>query len=174
MSLADIQKSASTLPAAIRSTVVNHGGGHYNHTLFFSTLAGDASRAAAPVDALKAAVDTELGGTDGLRKQFDGAAARVFGSGWAWLGVDDDGKLATGWTRNQENPLMRGIVDEAQCFTPILGLDAWEHAFYLKYLNRRPEYIEAFWNIVDWEKVAENYAAAREGGTAVFDVPMDE
>lgn len=172
MSLAEIQKRVATLPEAIRTTVTNHGGGHYNHTLFFSVLAGETERAGGPVDDLRARVDDELGGVEGLRKAFDAAAMKVFGSGWAWLSVDADGKLAVSHTRNQENPLMQGVVEAPG--TPILGLDVWEHAMYLKYLNRRPEYIAAFWHIVDWEQVSANYAAVRDGGTALFDVPMEE
>lgn len=152
--------------------VKNHGGGHYNHCLFFSTLKPETERVSNPVDELKTKVESDFGSIDEMRKQFDGMAKKVFGSGWAWLGVNADGQLKVTHTRNQENPLMTGVVEETM--TPILGLDIWEHAMYLKYLNRRPEYIDAFWNIVDWEQVAENYAAVRGGGTAVFDVPMEE
>lgn len=171
MSLADIQKKASSLPEAIRTTVINHGGGHYNHCLFFSTLRPAGEGPGGPVDDLKAKMEEELGGFDKFRSAFDSTAMKVFGSGWAWLGVGHDGKLSMSWTRNQENPLMEGVVDRVM--TPILGLDVWEHAMYLKYLNRRPEYISAFWNVVDWEKVSANYAAARDGKTAVFEVPME-
>lgn len=172
LSLADIQKKISTLPDPILTTVMNHGGGHYNHCLFFSTLAPETDTVPAPVDELKTKVDSDFGSFDAMRKQFDATAMKVFGSGWAWLGVDPDGKLAITSTRNQENPLMQGIVPEPT--TPIMGLDIWEHAMYLKYLNRRPEYIDAFWHIIDWEQVAANYASAREGSTAIFDVPMEE
>lgn len=172
MSLSDIQKKASSLPDVVRTTVINHGGGHYNHGLFFSTLKPETERKTGPVDDLKASVEAEFGGVEELRKAFDAKAMKVFGSGWAWLGVNNEGKLTVTHTKNQENPLMKGVVDEPM--TPILGLDVWEHAMYLKYLNRRPEYIDAFWNIVDWEQVALNYASARDGGTAVFDVPMEK
>lgn len=151
--------------------MVNHGGGHYNHCLFFSILRAAGEGPGGPVDDLKAKMDEELGGMEQFRKAFDATAMKVFGSGWAWLGVQDDGKLDMVWTRNQENPLMKGVVERPM--TPILGLDIWEHAMYLKYLNRRPEYIAAFWNVIDWEQVSANYAAVRDGGTAVFDVPME-
>lgn len=172
MSLAEIQKNVSGLPDAIRTTVMNHGGGHYNHSLFFSILAPETETTATPVDELKTKVEADFGSFDEMRKQFDGAAMKVFGSGWAWLGVDKDGKLAITSTKNQENPLMEGIVESP--LTPIMGLDIWEHAMYLKYLNRRPEYIDAFWHIINWEQVGTNYAAACDGQTAVFDVPMEE
>lgn len=172
LSLSEIQRKVSSLPDAIRTTVMNHGGGHYNHSLFFSTLAPETETTSAPVDELKTKVEADFGSFEALRKEFDTCATKVFGSGWAWLGVDKDGKLCISSTRNQENPLMEGIVDAPS--TPIMGLDIWEHAMYLKYLNRRPEYIDAFWHIIDWEQVAANYAAVREGTTAIFDVPMEE
>lgn len=172
MPLHEIQKSVSSLPEAIRTTVTNHGGGHYNHCLFFSILAPETGRAAAPVDDLNAKIDEEFGSFDEMKKQFDAQAMKVFGSGWAWLGVDADGKLTISHTKNQENPLMAGVVDAPSI--PIMGLDIWEHAMYLKYLNRRPEYISAFWNIIDWEQVSANYSSARDGNTAVLDVPMEE
>lgn len=172
LALEAIQKSVSSLPDNIRTTVMNHGGGHYNHCLFFSILAPEAERANAPVDELKAKLEADFGSFEAMRKEFDAAAMKVFGSGWAWLGVDKDGKLRVTHTKNQENPLMEGIVADPS--TPIMGLDIWEHAMYLKYLNRRPEYIDAFWNIIDWEQVAANYASAREGSTAIFPVPMED
>lgn len=172
MPLEEIQRSVKSLPDAIRTTVTNHGGGHYNHCLFFSILAPETERVAAPVDEFKAKIEADFGSFDNMRKEFDAAAMKVFGSGWAWLGTDSGGKLCISITRNQENPLMEGIVDTPS--TPIMALDIWEHAMYLKYLNRRPEYVSAFWNVIDWEKVAANYASAREGRTAVFDVPMEE
>lgn len=171
MPLDEIQKAAGSLPEAIRTTVINHGGGHYNHCLFFSILAPETERATAPVDELSTKIEEDFGSFDDMRKEFDGAAMKVFGSGWAWLGVDSDGKLTVSHTKNQENPLMEGVVQDTS--TPIMGLDIWEHAMYLKYLNRRPEYISAFWNIIDWEQIAANYAAARDGKTALFDVPLE-
>lgn len=171
--MADIQKNISTLPDSIRTTVTNHGGGHYNHSLFFSILKPESERSSSsPVDELKSSIDTQFGGIDEMRKEFNLNAMKVFGSGWAWLSVDsnDNGKLKITSTKNQENPLM----GPEQALVPILGLDIWEHAMYLKYLNRRPEYIDAFWNIVDWEQVAANYASAKDGGSAMFDVPMEE
>lgn len=151
---------------------MNHGGGHYNHSLFFSTLGPETETAPAPVDELKTKVDADFGSFETMRKEFDAAATKVFGSGWTWLGVDKDGKLTITSTKNQENPLMEGVVPDPM--TPVMGIDLWEHAMYLKYLNRRPEYVDAFWHIIDWEQVAANYASAREGNTAIFDVPMED
>ena len=105
------------------------------------------------------AIDGELGGFDKFKEEFTKAATTRFGSGWAWLGVKSDGKLCVCSTPNQDNPLMKGLVDNA-C-TPILGLDVWEHAYYLKYQNRRPEYIGAFWNVIDWKAVENRYKAAK-------------
>ena len=170
MPLEEIQRSISSLPTPIKTPVTNHGGGHYNHSLFFSILAPETDRVAAPVDELKTKIEADFGSYDAMRKAFDAEAMAVFGSGWAWLGVDSEGNLCVSNTKNQENPLMEGIVEKPS--TPIMGLDIWEHAMYLKYLNRRPEYIDAFWNIINWEQVAANYVSTREGNTAVIDVPM--
>lgn len=172
MPLHEIQKSIASLPDSIRTIVTNHGGGHYNHSLFFSILAPETDRISSPVDELKTKVEADFGSFEAMQKEFNATAMKVFGSGWAWLGVNKSGNLCVSLTKNQENPLMDGIVSEPS--TPIMGLDIWEHAMYLKYLNRRPEYIDAFWNIIDWDQVAKNYASACEGNTAVFDVPMEE
>lgn len=172
-SLTDIQKNVSALPDAIRTTVVNHGGGHYNHCLFFSILKPETERMAHPTDELKAAVNTAFGSEEDMIKQFNSSAMKVFGSGWTWLAVDASGALRIVNTRNQENPLMGPSVTNSEPLTPILGLDVWEHAMYLKYLNRRPEYIEAFWNIVNWEQVSANYDSVKQGGAAIIETPMD-
>ncbi|MEM8736965.1 MAG: superoxide dismutase [Planctomycetota bacterium] len=142
------------LPAAVR----NNGGGYYNHRLFFDTLKAP-SEDNAPAGDLAAAMDADLGGFDEFKMTFSNAAATRFGSGWAWLGVKD-GKLNVCSSPNQDNPLMQVDTVDHGC-KPILGLDVWEHAYYLHYQNRRPDYINAFFSVVDWDKVAAHYAAAR-------------
>lgn len=138
------------LPEAIRGAVRNNGGGHANHSLFWAVMS---PRGGEPDGALARAIDAELGGQAAFRDAFTKAALTRFGSGWAWLSVTPDGKLAVESSANQDSPLMQGN-------TPILGLDVWEHAYYLKYQNRRPEYIGAFYNVIDWSEVARRYAAA--------------
>jgi len=139
------------LPEAIRGAVRNNGGGHANHSLFWSVMSPRGG--GEPDGALARAIDTELGGLAAFRNAFTQAALTRFGSGWAWLGVSKEGQLAVESSANQDSPLMQGN-------TPILGLDVWEHAYYLKYQNRRPEYIGAFYNVIDWPEVARRYAAA--------------
>jgi superoxide dismutase, Fe-Mn family len=167
--LAEIQAQCAKLPQDIRTQVINTGGGHYNHTLFWSTIKPDGAHT--PPAELRAKIDADFGELDSMIKAFDDAAVKRFGSGWAWLSVGKDGKLFISSTANQENPLMEGHVERPG--TPILGLDVWEHAYYLKYQNRRPEYIQAFWQIVDWDQVAENYVSAMDGGTAIIHVPTE-
>lgn len=150
--IADIQG----LPEGIRGAVRNNGGGHANHTLFWSIMAPNAG--GQPSGDLAGAIDLTFGGFDEFKGQFSNAAATRFGSGWAWLGVKKDGNLCVCSTPNQDNPLMVGIAD-TRC-TPILGLDVWEHAYYLNYQNRRPDYVAAWWNVVNWDQVAKNFAAA--------------
>lgn len=140
------------VPEAKRQAVINHGGGHANHSLFWTLLS--ASGGGAPSGDLAAAIDSTFGGFDAFKEQFSNAAKTRFGSGWAWLVVNGAGALEVLSTPNQDSPLMDGK-------TPILGLDVWEHAYYLNYQNRRPDYVTAFWNVVDWVKVAELYAAAK-------------
>ncbi|MEM9915574.1 MAG: superoxide dismutase [Planctomycetota bacterium] len=135
----------------------NNGGGYWNHRLFFDTLKAP-SEGNAPSDDLAAAIESDLGGFDKFKEEFSNAAATRFGSGWAWLCVNG-GKLKVCSSPNQDNPLMNVDTVESGC-APILGLDVWEHAYYLHYQNRRPDYIEAFFSVVDWDKVAANYAAA--------------
>ena len=150
----------AAVPEAIRTAVRNNGGGHYNHSLFWPLLAPKGKGGGGkPAGDLAAAIDRDCGGFDKFKEAFAAAAATRFGSGWAWLGVKSDGKLCVCSTPNQDNPLMTGVVDCA-C-SPVLGLDVWEHAYYLKYQNRRPEYIQAFFNVVDWNEVARRFALAR-------------
>lgn len=139
------------LPEAVRGAVRNNGGGHANRSLFWSVMSPRGG--GEPDGALARAIDTELGGHAAFREAFTKAALTRFGSGWAWLSVTPAGKLAVESSANQDSPLMQGN-------TPILGLDVWEHAYYLKYQNRRPEYIGAFYNVIDWPEVARRYAAA--------------
>ena len=149
------------LPEALRAPVRNNGGGHANHSLFWTVMAPvDQGGGGAPSGALAQAIDTDLGGFDAFKDAFTKAALTRFGSGWAWLVVGADGKLAVESSGNQDSPLMRGIGSGK---TPILGLDVWEHAYYLKYQNRRPEYIAAFYNVVNWAEVARRHAAATGG-----------
>ncbi len=146
------------VPEAIRTAVRNNGGGHANHSLFWTVMGPGGG--GQPTGALASAIDAELGGFEAFKDAFGNAAATRFGSGWAWLYLDSSGKLAVGSTANQDSPLM-GASIAGIAGTPILGLDVWEHAYYLKYQNRRPEYISAFWNVVDWNAVAERFAQAQ-------------
>ncbi len=141
------------LPESIRTAVRNNGGGFANHCLFWEVMAPN--KGGEPTGELAAAIDKKFGGFAAFKEQFAKAAATRFGSGWAWLYVDQDGELAVGSTPNQDTPLMEGN-------TPILGLDVWEHAYYLHYQNRRPDYVSAWWNVVNWDTVAAKYAAAKK------------
>ena len=138
--------------ASSNTAVRNNGGGHFNHSLFWNTMAPNAG--GVPTGNLATAIDAAFGSFDSFKDQFAKAATTRFGSGWAWLGVKPDGSLCICSTPNQDNPLMD--VADCKC-TPILGLDVWEHAYYLHYQNRRPDYINAFFNVVSWQAVAENY-----------------
>lgn len=140
-----------SVPADKKTAVQNNGGGHANHSLFWSILSG--SGGGAPSGALGEAIDSTFGSYDKFKEAFSAAAATRFGSGWAWLSVDG-GKLVVESTANQDNPLMEGR-------TPIVGLDVWEHAYYLNYQNKRPDYIAAFFSVVDWDAVAKRYEAAK-------------
>lgn len=143
--------SLDSIPENIRTAVRNNGGGHANHSLFWTVMS--AQGGGQPGSELAAAIDSELGGFDAFKKSFSNAAATRFGSGWAWLAVES-GKLVVESTPNQDSPLMQGR-------TPILGLDVWEHAYYLNYQNRRPDYIAAFFDVINWDEVANRYAAAK-------------
>lgn len=155
-SIEEICAQITTLPSAIQTAVRNNGGGHYNHSLFWQVLSPQGG--GQPSGALAEAIDRDLGGFDAFKEAFANAAANRFGSGWAWLCVKADGKLCVCSTPNQDNPLMSGLVDCTG--QPILGLDVWEHAYYLNYQNRRPDYISAWWNVVNWRQVEKNFATA--------------
>ena len=145
-----------SLPDAVRTAVRNNAGGHYNHSLFWTVMSPTGG--GVPQGELASAIDRDLGGFDAFKDAFTKAALTRFGSGWAWLSVTAAGKLVVESSANQDSPLTQGVGSGN---TPILGLDVWEHAYYLKYQNRRPEYIVAFYNVVDWAEVARRYAATR-------------
>jgi Fe-Mn family superoxide dismutase len=148
----EILSNIDSVPEGIRTAVRNNGGGYANHALFWTVMGPDAG--GAPSDDLATAIDAAFGSFDDFKSTFSAAAATRFGSGWAWLVVKGDGGLDVYSTANQDSPYMQGD-------TPILGLDVWEHAYYLHYQNRRPDYISSWWNVVNWDAVAENYAAAK-------------
>ena len=152
-SIEDLCRNIENVPANIRTAVRNNGGGHANHSLFWTIMS--AKGGGKPTGDLAKAIDTELGGFDKFKEEFTKAGTTRFGSGWAWLSVDKAGKLSIESTPNQDNPYMIGQ-------TPILGIDVWEHAYYLKYQNRRPDYIAAFWNVIDWNAVGERYKKAKK------------
>jgi Fe-Mn family superoxide dismutase len=141
---------------ALRTTVRNNGGGHWNHDFFWKILT-PAAKSGKPSDALAKVIDSSFGSMDAFKKAFGEAATKRFGSGWAWL-IVQDGKLKITSTANQDNPAMKGVVPDADLGTPLLGLDVWEHAYYLNYQNRRADYITAWWNIVNWDAVSERFA----------------
>ena len=151
-SVEDLCRNIESVPENIRGAVRNNGGGHANHSLFWTVMSPNGG--GEPSGALADAINAELGGFDTFKEAFSKAAATRFGSGWAWLSVDSAGKLVVESTPNQDNPYMAGN-------TPILGLDVWEHAYYLNYQNRRPDYIAAFFNVIDWNAVGERYAQAK-------------
>ncbi|MGU5680742.1 superoxide dismutase [Aeromonas allosaccharophila] len=148
----DLLRRFDTLPATLQGAVRNHGGGHANHSLFWLVISPQGG--GEPGGELALAIERELGGFDAFKQAFTQAALSRFGSGWAWLVVDEAGRLQVESSANQDSPLMHG-------HTPILGLDVWEHAYYLKYQNKRPDYIAAFYQVVDWAEVARRYQAAR-------------
>lgn len=150
-SVEDLVSDLESVPENIRGAVQNNGGGHANHSLFWSILSADGG--GEPAGELADAINAAFGSLDEFKTAFANAAATRFGSGWAWLSVDG-GNLVVESTPNQDSPLMSGR-------TPILGLDVWEHAYYLNYQNRRPDYIAAFWNVVNWDEVARRFEAAK-------------
>ncbi|HEY5691292.1 MAG TPA: superoxide dismutase [Cyclobacteriaceae bacterium] len=149
LSLEDICKNISKYPVAVR----NNGGGHYNHSLFWTVMSPKGG--SNPSGNLEDAINAAFGNVDEMKTKFNAAAAGRFGSGWAWLIKDASGKLAITSTPNQDNPLMDIAETKG---TPILGLDVWEHAYYLNYQNRRPDYIAAWWNVINWDEVAKRFA----------------
>ncbi len=151
MSLAELLGNIDAAPEGVRGTVRNHGGGHANHSLFWSIMSPDGG--GEPGGELGTAIGAAFGNFDAFKEAFGKAGATRFGSGWAWLVVDGDGALQCYSTANQDSPHMQG-------HTPILGLDVWEHAYYLNYQNRRPDYIAAFWNVVNWDEVERRRAQA--------------
>jgi Fe-Mn family superoxide dismutase len=151
-SVEDLISDLSAIPEDIRTAVRNNGGGHANHSLFWTIMGPKAG--GEPKGELADAIKSTFGGFDGFKDQFSKAATGRFGSGWAWLSVDGGGKLILSSTANQDSPLSEGL-------TPILGLDVWEHAYYLNYQNRRPDYIAAWLNVVNWKQVASNYSRAK-------------
>jgi superoxide dismutase, Fe-Mn family len=151
LSVEDLIKDLSRVPEAIRTAVRNNGGGHANHSLFWEIMGPGGG--GAPSGDLAAAIDSTFGGLDSFKQQLTQAGVTRFGSGWAWLSVEPGGKLRVESTPNQDSPLMDGR-------TPILGVDVWEHAYYLKYQNRRPDYLAAWWNTINWNAVAARYKAA--------------
>ncbi len=153
----DLIADLASVPEDKRSAVRNNGGGHANHSLFWTILGP--GKGGAPTGELAAAIDAACGSFDKFKEAFAAAGVTRFGSGWAWLYLTE-GKLAVGSTANQDSPLMGKAIAGIEG-TPILGLDVWEHAYYLKYQNRRPDYIAAFWNAVNWDSVAARFAAAK-------------
>jgi len=146
--LEDLLWTLDSIPEEIKKAVRNNGGGHLNHSLFWKIMSPDGG--GEPQGKLAEAIDKDLGGFDKFKEDFINAATTVFGSGWAWLVKDGSGKLLVQSTSNQDSPVMAGL-------TPLLGLDVWEHAYYLKYQNKRPDYIGAFWNVINWDEVNNNF-----------------
>jgi len=146
--LEDLLWTLDSVPEEIRKAVRNNGGGHLNHSLFWKIMSPDGG--GEPQGELAEAINKDLGGFNQFKEDFANTATTVFGSGWAWLVKDGSGKLLVKSTSNQDSPVMEGL-------TPLLGLDVWEHAYYLKYQNKRPDYVGAFWNVVDWEEVSNNF-----------------
>ncbi|MXV49994.1 superoxide dismutase [Pedobacter sp. HMF7647] len=153
LSIEEIVKNISKYPAAVR----NNGGGHFNHSLFWTILGPH--KGGEPSGELSSAINSAFGSFDELKKKMSEAGATRFGSGWAWLTVGADGKLQVSSTPNQDNPLMD--IAEVKG-TPILGIDVWEHAYYLKYQNKRPDYLAAIWNVINWDEVANRYSKAKK------------
>ncbi len=149
--LNELLSNLNAIPEDIRTAVRNNGGGHANHSLFWECMTPEST---SPSGELAQAIDSAFGSFDGFKEQFAKAGATRFGSGWAWLALDSGGQLVVTSTPNQDNPVSEGLV-------PVLGLDVWEHAYYLNYQNRRPDYITAWWNVVNWNKVAESYNDAK-------------
>lgn len=152
MSIDELVSNINSLPESVRTAVRNNGGGHWNHTLFWQIMGPNGG--GAPTGALADAINQAFGSFDAFKTQLNDAATKRFGSGWAWLVVGDDGSLSITSTANQDNPAMEGK-------NAILGVDVWEHSYYLKYQNRRPDYLNAWWNTINWDEVSRRYEAAR-------------
>jgi len=151
-SIEDLLSHLDKIPTEIRTAVRNNGGGHFNHSIFWKIMGPNAG--GTPSGALASAIDGAFGSFDAFKEKFSNAAATRFGSGWAWLSIDGAGKLVVSSTPNQDNPISEGLK-------PVMGLDVWEHAYYLHYQNRRPEYIANWWNVVNWQAVAERFEMLR-------------
>ena len=149
MDVEEILKLLNKVPENIRTAVRNNGGGHYNHSIFWTIMGPDGG--GQPSGELASALSDTFGSFDKFKEEFSNAAATRFGSGWAWLIMDNNGNLSVMSTPNQDNPISQG-------FKPVMGIDVWEHAYYLKYQNKRPDYIQAWWNVINWDAVAERYA----------------
>jgi len=147
----DIVSNINSAPDEVRTAIRNHGGGHYNHSMFWKVMTGNGG--GQPEGSLLEKINASFGTFDAFKEKFSQAAITRFGSGWGWLSVDGKGGLVVHSTPNQDTPLMEG-------FKPILGVDVWEHAYYLLYQNRRPDYVQNFWNVINWEQVAKNLKAA--------------
>ena len=149
----DLIKDLNAVPENIRTAVRNNGGGHVNHTMFWNSMGS--GKGGAPAGPLGDAIKAAFGSVEDFKAKFEAAGMGRFGSGWAWLSLDKDGKLTVHSTANQDNPMMEGL-------TPLVGCDVWEHAYYLNYQNRRADYLKAWWNVVDWDAVAKRYTAAKK------------
>ena len=154
LSAEDLVRRLNEVPESIRTAVRNSGGGHVNHTMFWQIMQPQGG--GEPTGALASAIQSAFGSFDAFKTALNDAGAKRFGSGWAWLVLDKSGKLSVTSTANQDNPMTDGLY-------PVLGNDVWEHAYYLKYQNRRPEYLNAWWNVVNWDEVARRYEQGRSG-----------
>lgn len=152
LDIEEVLRRIDEVPSDIKQAVINSGGGYANHNLFWTILSPNGG--GNPEGELAEAIKDTFGSVDKFKEEFSAAAGGRFGSGWAWLSVDGSGNLVVHSTANQDSPLMEG-------YTPIMGIDVWEHAYYLHYQNRRPDYVAAFWNVINWDQVAENYKAAK-------------
>lgn len=152
LDIEEVLRRIDEVPSDVKQAVINSGGGYANHNLFWTILSPNGG--GNPEGELAKAIKDTFGSFDKFKEEFSSAAGGRFGSGWAWLSVDGSGNLVVHSTANQDSPLMEG-------YTPIMGIDVWEHAYYLHYQNRRPDYVAAFWNVINWDQVAENYKAAK-------------
>jgi len=154
LSIEDLMRRINEVPESARTAVRNNGGGHVNHTMFWQIMKPNGG--GEPTGELASAIQQAFGSFDAFKTQLNDAGVKRFGSGWTWLVIDQNGKLAVISTANQDSPLMEGLY-------PVMGNDVWEHAYYLKYQNRRPDYLNAWWNVVNWDEVARRYSQGRSG-----------